>query len=563
MISRCCVATTIRECNDRGYECCLLSDCTDGFDAQMVTTAMDTICAQDGLFGYVGDSSDFLEQTANYSLKELALPEGILPPIKHLIQRYRQGREDPLRIVDMIYDRIEKNKERDPAVWIHVQSREDTIAATKALTTRYENKHDLPPLFGVPFAVQDSIDVAGIPTTAGCEAYTYTPALNATTVEALLDAGAIFIGKLNFDQLGVDLLGHGSTYGTPRSIHSPEHIAGGSSSGAAIAVGAGLVSFTLARDTAGGSLVTGGFNGTVTLKPTKGTISNRGVVPICPSLDSVSIMARTVEDARVVWLEIQKCNNTNEPYTKLPASLPTWHIDARDPSRWKSKFRFAVPPMSLLDAVCSKDYRELFSETIETLGRCGGTLVQIDYEPFQTASKLLVPGDAEAPNLLVYEHMSTIGADFLETNISTLHPRMQNIYKHHISAPSPKPWTIFKAQACLLECVQRAQALFNPLNPKGIDILVVPSAPAHPKTGELEIQTASEVLETRIGEFTRAVNALDLCAVGLNAGWVKESSFTDVGLPFGVTFLGGTGYDAKILDLARDFVEGRYDSVSE
>ncbi|KAL2848379.1 amidase signature domain-containing protein [Aspergillus pseudoustus] len=544
--TECCVTTTIRECNDRGYECCLLSDCTNGFDAQMVTTAMDTICAQDGLFGYVGHSSDFLEQTASYSLTELTLPDGVLPSISQLVRQYRERKKDPIHVMNMVYDQIEKQRQQNSAAWVYLQRREDVITAAKDLKARYEDKHNLPPLFGVPFGVQDNIDVAGTPTTATFDAYTYTPGVSAQAVQALLHAGAIFIGKLKLNQLGLDPLSGGPRCGITKSLDCPKDVAGGSPSSVPAALGIGLVSFALATDTTGDSLVCGGLNGVMTLKTTKGTISTRGVVPLCPTLDTISVVARTVEDARAVWLYVQKSNDTDEPYAKPFASLPTWHIDARDTSRWKSRFRFAVPPLSLLETVCSKVSLDLFRRAIEILRQCGGTLGEIDYEPLSTASELVAPRDGDSPNTLVDEHIATLGAEFLE---KSLPPMLQKMYKHHLSTPSPKPWTIFQAQARLAECARKAQALFNPLNPDGIDILVVPSARACPTPNELQTESAMQV-----AEFTRAVNALDLCAVGVNAGWVKDRA-SGGRLPFGVTFLGGMGYDAKVLDLARDFVD--------
>ncbi|KAJ0420582.1 amidase signature domain-containing protein [Aspergillus carlsbadensis] len=535
---RCCVTTTIRECNDRGFECCLLSDCTDGFDAQMVTTAMDTICAQDGLFGFVGDSSDFLEQTGDYTPADPTVPEEVLPSIPQLVRKYREGTEDPIRIVNMVYDRVEQYMEKDPTLWSHIQSREDVLAATQALAARYsEDKYNVPPLFGVPFAVEDTIDVAGIPTMAACAAY--TPDAAAPVVQALLDSGAIFIGRLRVDQLAVELLGCNS----------------GSSSGAAVAVGAGLVPFTLATDTTGDSLISGGLSGVVTFKTTKGTISTQGIAPVCPSQDTISIMARSTKDARRVWLQLQKADNTNEPYAKPFASLPTWHIDARDPRPWKDKFRFAVPPAALLDEVCSPVDRALFNAAIEMLRGCGGTLVDIDHEPFETTRKLVASDNEAGASLLVLEHMAATGAESISDNLSTLHPRSQKIYKHHLST-SIKPWTILQAQARQAECTRKVQALFDPLNPDGIDILVVSSTPVNPTLGDSEREMAAETLDPKVAGFTSAINVLDLCAVGVNAGSIPESG-SSPDLPFGVAFIGGMGYDARVLELARCFEEAR------
>jgi Asp-tRNA(Asn)/Glu-tRNA(Gln) amidotransferase A subunit family amidase len=543
---RCCVTTTIRECNDRGFECCLLSDCTDGFDAQMVTTAMDTICAQDGLFGFVGRSSDFLEQTGNYVPADLAVPEDVLPPVSQLVRKYGKGAEDPIRIVNIVYDRINQYKQKDPTIWTHIQSREDVLAATRALIERYKDgTQNLPPLFGVPFAVQDGIDVAGIPTTAVYGAYTYTPDTNAPVVQALLDAGAILVGKLRHNQPAGDLLGYGSS----------------SSSGASVAVAAGLVPFALKTDTTGNTLISGGINGVTTLKTTKGTISMQGILPVCPSQDTISIMARNTEDVCAVWLELQKADNIHEPYAKPFESLPTWHIDARDPRPWKDKFRFAIPPGTLLDVVYSTAERALFTAAIETLRGCGGTLVEIDYEPFQTTAGLVAPDNGDGASPLVHEHIATIGTEAITENLSSLHPRIQKVYESYLTT-SIKPWIIFQTQARLAECVRKVQALFDPLNLDGVDILVVPSATAHSTLNEPGAKAGSKTVDAQAKKLTGYVNLLDLCAVGVNAGSTPGSG-TDPSLPFGVTFIGGMGYDAKVLDLVRCFEEAKIESVSE
>ncbi|KAL3468113.1 amidase signature domain-containing protein [Aspergillus heterothallicus] len=429
----------------------------------MVTTAMDTICAQDGLFGYVGDSSDFLSQTENYTQRDLSPQKKDLLSIAHLVRRYHRGLEEPVRIVNMIYDRIDNYKEGDFEGWTCLQSRETVIADAEALSVRYKDKHCLPTLFGVPFAVQDAFDVAGIPTAAGAQGHSYTPTTTAPAVQALLDAGAIFVGKLNSEMLKTGVFDLPAPHDTSSSAHALEG-SSAHSTGPAAAVSAGLVSFILRTDTTGESLPPCRSNGVVTLKTTKGTIPTQGVVSISPSLDTISITAQSVEDARTVWLELQKCDNSTEPYVKPFASLPTWHVDSRDTSSWKSRFRFAVSPGFLGDTACSPKHAKLLGETVKSLESCGGRRVEIDYEPFETASKLLVPNDTAAPNLLVLEHIATIGTDTIERNLATMHLGQQEIYKHQLSASTFKPWEIFQSQARLAECARKAQTLFDPLN---------------------------------------------------------------------------------------------------
>jgi allophanate hydrolase len=537
---RCCVTTTLRECNDRGFECCILSDCTGGFDQQMVTTSLDIICGQDGLFGYIGHSSDFL--AAASVATELTPPptppavEDALLPISELQLRYKSGLITPEAVVSAVFDRIEQYQMIDPAVWISKQSREDAVAAAKSLSEKYAGK-PMPALYGIPFALKDNIDVEGIITTATCEVFAYTASSTAPAVQLLLDAGALYIGKLNMDQLATGLSGCRSPYGTPRSVYSEDHISGGSSSGSAVAVAAGLVSFALGTDTAGSGRVPAAFNGIVGFKPTKGTISARGMVPACQSLDTVSIMAPSLTDARKVWYVIDQYDSL-DPYAKTPLSLSLWKQDFRGPQ--EGGFTFAVPPSSVLQT-CSEEYQELFQVAVQKLQSCGGRLVEVDYSPFEKASDLLY--DAT----LVHERISCIGHEFLISNLDALHPTTKELFQAALSSPL-KPWNVFKDQSLQAQYTMQAQRIFNTLE-GGIDTLLVPSTPCHPTIKEMEADPLG--LNAKVGTFTHAGNVVDLCGVSVNAGWVEGEKK----LPFGVTFLGGSGMDGKVLDIAAIFEE--------
>ncbi|KAH6671680.1 amidase signature domain-containing protein [Halenospora varia] len=536
--TECCVTTTLRECNDRGFECCILSDCTGGFDQQMVTTSMDIISGQDGLFGYIGNSSDFFAQASkSQSLTPPSTPpvsDDSLQSISELQKAYKTGLSDPEMVVNSVFDRIEKYKAIDPAVWISIQPREDAVAAAKSLSAKYAGK-PLPPLYGVPFALKDNIDYEGATTTATCETYAYVAKTTAPAVQLLLDAGAIYIGKVNMDQLATGLSGCRSPYGTPHSVHSQDHISGGSSSGSAVAVAAGLVSFTLGTDTAGSGRVPAAFNGIVGFKPTKGTISARGVVPACKSLDTLSIMAPTLTDARKVWLIMDQYDSL-DPYAKTPLSLSLWKSDFRGPK--EGGFTFGVPPASVLEA-CSKEYRDLFQVVVQKLRSCGGRLVDVDYTPFSLAGDLLYNAS------LVQERIASIGYDFLAANIDTLHPTTKALFEAALNSDL-RPWQVFHDQALQARYTMQAQKTFNTLE-GGIDVLLVPSTPCHPTIKEMEADPLG--LNAKVGTFTHAGNVVDLCGVSVNAGWTAEK------LPFGVTFLGGSGYDGRILDIAAVFEE--------
>src|SRR6185503_751036 len=211
---------------------------------------------------------------------------------------YRTGAATPSDVVASVYDRIAARP--DSRVWISLLPREKALA--KARKLEQSPMADARPLYGVPFAVKDNIDLASIPTTAGCPAYAYSPARSAAVVQSLVDAGAIPIGKTNMDQFATGLVGTRSPYGACSSVFDPQYISGGSSSGSAVAVASGMVSFSLGTDTAGSGRVPAAFNNLIGLKPTRGLVSAHGVVPACRTLDCVSIFARNSADAHTVWM---------------------------------------------------------------------------------------------------------------------------------------------------------------------------------------------------------------------------------------------------------------------
>ena len=208
---------------------------------------------------------------------------------------YAMGHESPEQVVEAIYDRIAA--EGLQPVWISVVSREKALASAKALPT--EDKSKLA-LYGIPFAVKDNIDVAGMATTAACPTYSYLATESAAVVSLLQQAGAILIGKTNMDQFATGLVGTRTPYGICSSVFDKRYISGGSSAGSAVAVASGLVSFSLGTDTAGSGRVPAMFNNIIGLKPTRGVVSTRGVVPACRTLDCVSVFAETALDAALV-----------------------------------------------------------------------------------------------------------------------------------------------------------------------------------------------------------------------------------------------------------------------
>lgn len=541
--ARCCVTTTLRECNDRGYECCILEDCTQGFDRQQVATSLDIISAQDGLFGYIANSKEVvsaLASTAQVPASQLSSRK--LPSMRDMDRMYKAGSLRPEQIIELCFDLIDAYKAIDPAVWISLETRESCLEAARTLQDKYSGR-PLPPLYGVPFSVKDTIDVAGVQTTAACPSYAYTPDRHAAAVQLVLDAGGIYIGKTNLDQLATGLSGCRSPYGVPHSTFSSRHISGGSTSGGAVAVGAGLVSFSLATDTAGSGRVPAAFNGVVGFKPTKGTVSARGLVPACKTLDIITVMAPAVSEARTVWQIIAK-HDRDDPYSKLPHTLPVWPIDFR--GMRQGGFTFAVPPPAVID-VCTPAYRDLFSQAINKLKMCGGVPRQVDYSVFERAGELLYDG------ALLHERITCIGQDFIDSNMDKLHPVIRDLFSRALSNV-PSAYDVFRDQALQTQLTRLAQQAFDVLH-GGADVLVVPTTVRHPTIEEMISDPIS--LNSKLGTFTHYANVVDLCGINVPAG--TYTGIDGIMLPFGVSLLGGSGFDAKILDVAAILEEALQD----
>lgn len=535
----CCVNTTFREAADRGFECCVLNDCTAGYETAFFAPTLDNLCFADGLFGYVSSAEELLKQRPASLPSPPSTPPGFDGDlsIASLRKQYSTGRATPTEVAKYALARIADYQSKDPAVWTFLESPQKVLSAAAALEERYRNQPP-PPLYGLMFGVKDTLDITGIPTTAACEAYTYTPIQTAPTVQAMLDAGALFVGKTNLDQLATGLSGCRSPFGSPHSVYDRSRISGGSSSGSAVAVGAGLVSFTLGTDTAGSGRVPAMFNGVVSFKPTKGTLSARGLVPACKSLDTVTVLAQTVEDARAVWLVADQGPDMSDPYNKPLHTLPLWHVDFRGPKA--GGFKFGVPPATALQA-CNPGFRSLFYQAVERMKRAGGVAQEVDWTPYKGGNDLLYEG------ALLNERIDCLGPDFLRSNAETLHPTIRRLFDKAMSS-TIQPWEVFRDLHLQARYTRAAALGFN-----DIDVLVVPTTTCHPTVAEMEADPLA--LNSRLGEYTHFANVLDLC------GMAVPASLYDAGdgkkLPFGVTLLGASGTDGKVFDIAREFERTR------
>ena len=432
---------------------------------------------------------------------------------------YESGRLTPTRVVRNVLARIDASGASNP-VWIHVFAREALLGRAAQLEERRANGGRLP-LYGLPFAVKDNIDVAGEPTTAGCPAYRYIASTTAFAVERLERAGAICIGKTNMDQFATGLVGTRSPYGACVNPFDSRYIAGGSSSGSAVAVALGHVSFALGTDTAGSGRVPAAFCNIVGLKPTRGLISTSGVVPACRSLDCVSVFALTTQDAAAV-VNIAAAPDLNDPYSR---SAPA----ARQIDR-ERRLRCGIPRSRDLQFFGDEAAKRAFAVAIARLEALGTELFEIDYTPFAEAARLLYEGPWLA------ERLSAIKS-FYATSSDDMHPVVREIIG---SGRRFTATDVFAAQTRLRSLKNECRAVW-----RRADALVVPTAGTIYRVGEIEAEPVK--LNSNLGYYTNFVNLLDLAAIAVPA------AFREDGLPFGVTFIASAFDDALLARVGSRF----------
>jgi allophanate hydrolase len=433
-----------------------------------------------------------------------------------LTKAYQEGTLTPEAVLSELSKRIVAQEEK--AIWIHRATPEDIRGQLYDAQARRRAGEDLL-LFGIPFAVKDNIDVAGMPTTAGCPAFAYTPRNSAPVVKALLQAGAICLGKTNLDQFATGLVGTRSPYGACASSFDRQYISGGSSSGSALAVANGLASFALGTDTAGSGRVPAAFNNIVGLKPTRGLVSTRGVVPACRTLDCVSVFAGTVADSISVLNEIAVFDSA-DPYSRVKP-LPAVG-DAPIPG----SFRFGIPRNGLV-FFKNSETEELFEETIKRMITLGGTPVDVDYAPFKAAGELLYSGPWLAERYAAIEEL-------LEKQPDAINPV---VYKIIAAAKSYSAVSTFKAYYRLAELMRDANIEWGKM-----DVMLAPTAGTTYRLSDIDAEPTK--LNSNLGYYTNFVNLMDLCAISVPAG------FDSGGLPFGVSLIGRAFNEAVIASIA-------------
>jgi allophanate hydrolase len=433
-----------------------------------------------------------------------------------IVAAHREGAVSPAQTVARSFARIRDHD--DPAIFVSLRAEADAIAEAEALAAR--DKAGLP-LYGVPVAVKDNIDVAGLPTTAACPAFSYKPSTDATAVARLRAAGAIIIGKTNLDQFATGLVGVRSPYGIPKNPIRADLIPGGSSSGSAVAVSAGLVPLALGTDTAGSGRVPAMLNNIVGLKPSLGLVSTAGLVPACRTLDCVSIFSLTVDDAMTALTAIAGSDAADPFSRKLP--LAAMHA-------FPAQLRLGIPRNGQLIFFGDRNSEKAYGAALKRWTGLGATLVEFDLEPFYETARLLYEGPWVAERYLVLR-------DLLASAPEAIHPVTREIAIAGARLSAADTFTALYRLQALRRIGERIFA--------GLDAVVLPTAPTTYTTAQVLANPIE--LNSRLGTYTNFVNLLDLCGLALPASMRAD------GIPFGITLLAPSGRDAQLASIGRAF----------
>ena len=423
----------------------------------------------------------------------------------------QSGRRSAVAVMKEVLGRLAFYDAIQPAVWISRREDETLLAAAAQVDARVASGEVLP-LAGVPFAVKDNIDLAGLDTTAACPAFAYAPRRSATVVERLVAAGAIPIGKTNLDQFATGLNGTRSPYGIPCNAYNRAWVSGGSSSGSAVAVAAGLVAFALGTDTAGSGRVPAAFNHLVGLKPTRGRWSSRGLVPACRTLDCITVFAGSVDDAArvdAIAAGFDPEDALSRPLADTPRRMRRIGIVREDQRRWFGDIESDFLYQQVLDGLDAE-------------------LVEIDLEPLNEAARLLYDGP------WVAERTAALGA-LLDRDPDAIHPVVREIVAQ---GKTYSAVDAFEGAYRLAELARIAEQMWVQ-----IDLLVMPTAPTSYRVAEM--LAAPIALNASLGAYTNFVNLLDMAAIAVSAGRYPNK------IGFGLTLMGPAGTDRALIDAAK------------
>lgn len=402
----------------------------------------------------------------------------------------------------------------DSALFIGLKSEASALAEAQALEAAGPAGKQL---FGLVFAVKDNIDAAGLPTTAACPDFTYSPERSAFVVARLEAAGAIVLGKTNLDQFATGLVGVRSPYGVPRNVQRPDLIPGGSSSGSAVAVAAGIVDFSLGTDTAGSGRIPAGMNGIVGLKPTLGLLSATGMVPACRTLDTISIFARDIAMAMRV-AEVAAGYDAADAYSRqLPA--PTLSAPSPHP-------RIGVPIPAQRKFFGDSAAEASYAEDLQRLAGLGAEIVELDFEPLHAVARLLYEGPWVAERYAATKRL-------LETSPVSFHPVTRTIIE---GARGLTAVSAFEATYKLMDLKRAVAPLLA-----NLDCLAVPTVPRAYTVAELNADPIT--LNSNLGSYTNFVNLLDMAAIAVPTGTRSD------GLRGSITLIGRANSDGHLAGL--------------
>jgi len=435
--------------------------------------------------------------------------------IAEIVAAHRNGATTPAQTIQRCYERIRALA--DPGLFISLRDEGSAVAEAEALSVEKLGA----PLCGVPVAVKDNIDVAGLPTTAACPAFAYSPSADATVVVKLKAAGAIVVGKTNLDQFATGLVGTRTPYPVPRNPLRADLIPGGSSSGSAVAVAAGIAPVALGTDTAGSGRIPAMYNNVVGLKPSLGLVSTKGVVPACRSLDCISIFALTVDDAWTT-LSVVAGYDSADAYSQ---ARPLGAL-ARSPSNRRLGVPRAAQRVFFGDERAAAD----FDEALARLARLGHSIAEIDMVPFYETARLLYEGPWLAERYIAVRRI-------IESEPAALHPITAGIIAPGGALGATEAFEAFYRLEVLRKLVAETFAQ--------IDALVCPTAPTAYTTRQILNHPIE--LNSRLGTYTNFVNLLDLCGMAVPAALHADAT------PFGITILAPAGADALAASIAREF----------
>ncbi|WP_158818550.1 allophanate hydrolase [Methylocapsa sp. S129] len=434
---------------------------------------------------------------------------------------YSKGSLKPSAVVEAIYDRIARRGE--DSVWIHLVAREKALAAARTLEAA---GYDGRPLWGVPFSVKDCNDIPGLPTTNGLPEGAYIAQSTGQAITRLFDAGALLIGKTNMDQFGIGLVGMRTPYGACSSVFSEDYISGGSSSGSAVSVAAGLCSFSIANDAAGSGRVPAAFNNIVGVKPTPGLVSNACVSGggCVKTIETVSVFALTVEDGMAV-LERIAGFDASYPFSRPEADKVRLDVGAPP-----AHFRFGVPKGDALRFFGDIEAERLFGEAVARMGEMGGELVEVDFAAFEETQRILYDGPWIAERALTLDPV-------LERHRSHIHPVTLAILEQSGQYSAKDAFRAFHRIA-ELKCAVRPVW-------EHIEVLMVPTTPTIYRKDEISADPIR--LNAQLGIYTNFVNLMGLCGVAVPNGFRAD------GLPLGVTFLAPGFAESQAASIAAKF----------